>query len=189
MKILKSVDSVVKSIECQGTTFNYDYGLHSSEGPLTLKEAFEKNFRGYFYNSFFEKLNFDPKVYRVFIDSVDILEVVPKMQNTNKLLFECVPCNAVAKLNFKNTDFYFPYTANADYFTISEKYDISYDEVDGYQRKIYISKEGKDSGLLLVENGKRKKPMRLSVITEGGSTAEIRRVLENVRMNSKKYIK
>lgn len=104
-----AIDSQVGHLECDGITISYDYGRYANPGPITPKEEFRRSFDTYHHIKFFEDRMIDPKVYKIFLDSVHVEDVRLKTDQDN-LMFDCDPCNTVAQLTFMGDLYLYPVT-------------------------------------------------------------------------------
>ena len=66
-----AIDSKLGTLECRDISFDYDFGPFSYPGPLTPEEEFTRSFDTYHHVKFFEDRLIDPKVYKIFLDSVN----------------------------------------------------------------------------------------------------------------------
>lgn len=123
-----AIDSYVGTLDCGCVTFNYDYGRYSNPGPLTRKEDFRNAFDTYHHIKFFKDRMIDPKVNKLFLDSVQVIDVRRKLK-TDELMFDCETCNASAELTFKKDTYLFP-------FTLSEK------QLDNKETGVSFSNKG-----------------------------------------------
>jgi hypothetical protein len=174
----KGIDSAVKTLNCDGIKLYYDYGMYSNSGPKSLYESFKSSFRSYHHRSFFQKIHMDEKLYRLFIDSVNIISVFKKDDN-EKAMFTCNNCTHIAKLQFKGSDFLFPYQASVDAIQSDSLHSYYHDKIGEYNRKIFISKNSDEGGLYLyhIKDKQRKK---LSVIGEAKDKSKLLRILQNI---------
>jgi hypothetical protein len=133
------IDSKVGRIICEDNTFTYDYGWYGNEGPMSMMENFRNTFKAYHYQSFFTHVGMDKKILKIMIPRSNIEDVMPRYDCKEDLMFECDNCNAVAKINFENKVFYFPYQENKVLVADAEKYEFHHLDKDGYFYKIYSS--------------------------------------------------
>jgi len=152
------------SVQCEDMLLEYIFGQNIDPGPLTPQEEFSQQFRGYYYQKFFEKVYLDEKVYKIFIDSVKLLAITP-YSDTTDYLFNCASCNASARLKFKNKIYNIPYSSSV-LFPSSGIYTFSVDTTGGYERKIFISKEPEiASGVFFKELKDKKSSSKLMIST------------------------
>ena len=116
-----AIDSRVGTIQCDEISFTYDYGNFSNPGPLTPKEEFTRAFDTYHHVKFFENRMIDPKVYRIFLDSVQVVDVSRK-KASDSLMFSCDPCNATAQLTFMGETYYYPLTLSENQLNMKVKF-------------------------------------------------------------------
>lgn len=177
------IDSYIGTLDCGCVTFNYDYGKYSNPGPLTKKEEFRQSFDAFHHIKYFKYRMVDPKVNKLFLDSVRIIDVRRKL-DSDLLLFECDPCNVVAVLEFKKDVSLYP-------FTISEKQldkkelEVSFVEKGKLQYKYY--KDGNDAHALYmtpIQNRyKKKNCLSLTVANTECNSEKVKQILKAVYMN------
>ncbi len=173
------------SITCSRHNFFYSFGEPAYFAPLTLKEEFILAFKGNYHAKFFEKIHIDPKVYRLFIDSVAVLGVERKTVNSEKMLLNCSVCNMEAKLLFRGNVYYYPYYINT-ISDISNSYLIESDTIRGYVRKLWFSlSDTLPSGLLLNPLNKKEADKSLMIITNKEKcTPEVKKLLYKIISNN-----
>ena len=177
-----AIDSRVGTIASSKITFTYDYGLYSNPGPITPKEEFRRSFDTYHHIKFFEYRMLDPKVYKIFLDSVDVIDVRRK-DASDKLFFDCQPCNATAEITFKRETYFFP-------FTLSEKqldqkgYKCTFEEQGDLIYK-YYQEDNELPGLYITPKKnrfKKKKTLSLVVTETTMLEKDVDKVLRGVRL-------
>lgn len=142
-----AIDSKVGTVDCGSISFNFDYGKFSNSGPLTPEEEFRRSFDTYHHIKFFEYRMIDAKVYKIFLDSVEIIEVRRKSLK-DKGFYECEPCNAIAEIKFMGDTYYYPLTLSEKQLdrsgytcTFEEKGDLvyKYHQKDNALPGVYIT--------------------------------------------------
>lgn len=177
-----SIDSNVGYIISRKTKMAYDLGPYSAPGPLTPEETFRNEFDAYHHTKFFEKVMIDKKVYKIFLDSVKIVDVRAKTTD-DELFFECDPCNAVAELVFKKRTFIYP-TNMSDNLLNLDDITFKFEEIDGITYKIYQEK-GKSPALYATptfNRFKKKKTLSVTVVESDLTDEEIINLLQNIRI-------
>ena len=169
-----SIDRDIKNLQqsgsfsCIGQHFYYSFGVEENAAPLTLKEEFSNAFKGKYHSTFFDKIYIDTKVHRFFRDSVKIIEVGKISEYNDQLLMTCSVCNGVAKLIFRGKLYYYPYYIDHS----SDKnslYIIESDTLNGYNRKVWLSKsDSLCSGVLFTSKDKSKTDKNLLILTKEG---------------------
>lgn len=159
------MDSKVGTAKCGEIVFDYDYGKYSFSGPVTEEESFILAFNANYYAKFFEIIHIEAKLNRLFRDSVTLVYVADKSKE-DKVIFQCLPCNKVAKIKFRGRSYLYPFPSlGAE--TNASSYQISTDTTSGLIRKIFISKvDTLPSGLYLRENSNDKNGNKLSLTTK-----------------------
>jgi len=140
------VDSQVGKIVCKEAVLSYDYGRYGPKGPMTAVETFDQSFKNYHYSKFFELTHIDKKLYKVFTDSVSVIAVQPAADITEKTLYECSTCNAVATIDFLGKRWYYPTTVHADMLANPAKLDTA--TRDNYAIKVYTTETGQQAATL-----------------------------------------
>ncbi len=130
-----AIDSKVGTLECPDISFYYDYGLYSNPGPITPREEFRRSFDAYHHIKFFEYRKLDSKVYKLFLDSVRIVEVREKL-DSDDFFFECKPCNTTAVITFMRDTYYYPFTLSKNQLSM-EDFSASFEERGRYLYKYY----------------------------------------------------
>lgn len=125
----KTLDAFI----CDDIIFKYEQGQDIYAGPVSDIEKFKLAFRGKYHVDFFEKIHIDNKLYRHFLDSVQVLSIELLEVSNKSLLFECKSCNRVAFLKFRKAYFKFPFYTDQP---LSDAVLIA-DTVGNYFRKIY----------------------------------------------------
>jgi hypothetical protein len=174
----KGIDSAVKTLNCGEIKLYYDYGMYSNSGPKSLYESFKTSFKSYHHRSFFQKVHLDEKLYRLFIDSVNVISVL-KNDDHVKPMFVCKNCTHVAKLQFKGSDFLFPFQASVDAMQSDSLHTFYYDMLGEYNRKIFIAKNSNEGGLYLF-HFKDKQRKKLSVIGETNDKSKLLQILQSI---------
>lgn len=157
-------DSKVGTVQCGDIIFDYDYGKYANAGPITLAEGFMRAFNANYYAKFFEIIHIEAKLNRLFRDSVSVVNIVDKVEDT-KTIFQCQVCSKVANLKFRGRTYGYPFQLNNEdpYLKL---YAITLDTSDLYIRKIYISNvDSLPSGLYLKHVGVKKEGKTLSLVT------------------------
>ncbi len=182
----QGIDAEIGTIICDSIVLNYEYGRYSNPGPLTEIEKFKMAFRGKYHSVFFEKIYIDTKLYKQYMDSVQVMTVT-KLQSHNKtLLFDCSVCNQVATLKFRKATYRFPFY-NDQSITERTNFKMYIDTVGNYHRKIYLSQNGASSGLYLSPLENAKQGNKLSIQTESkGKQDYIFKLLQSVRLTPHK---
>ena len=155
-------DTIRGSIQCDGDKYTYEYHENSYQGPLTATEKFRYAFIGNYHNKFFDHIYIDTKLSAKYMDSVEILVIVQKNQFRGTYLFECKACNQVATLRFRKKEYNFPFFSDQALDEANET-NFYLDTIDGHYRKIYISKTGKESGLLMEKLVGRRSAKKLAI--------------------------
>lgn len=179
----QGMDSRVGTLECSDVTFYYDYGRYSNSGPMTIEEDFRQSFDTYHHTKFFEDRMIDPKVNKLFLDSVQVIDVRAKADEG--LMFPCDPCNAVAEVTFKGDTYYYPFTLSAQQLS-DRGFDAEIYVIGQNTYKIYQEVE-QNPGLYVTptRNRFRKKDcLSLTVKETNLSAKEITTILKSVRLVS-----
>lgn len=178
-----AIDSQIGTIDCNDISFSYDYGKFSYSGPLTPKEEFLRTFDTYHHIKFFENRMIDPKVYKIFLDSVQAVDVRRK-KDTDKLLFQCDPCNTIAELTFLGETYFYPLTLSEDQMDM-KGYSCSFEERGAYIYK-YFQVDNELPGLYITPKKNRyktKNTLSLMVTNSSLSTEKIYDILQSVYLN------
>ncbi|MDF1696456.1 MAG: hypothetical protein P1U56_11510 [Saprospiraceae bacterium] len=170
-----AIDSKVGTINCTDITMVYDYGKFSNAGPLTPIEEFTRSFDTYHHIKFFEDRMIDPKVYKIFLDSVEINTVRLKTQE-DKLMFPCTPCNTTAELTFMGETYLFPTTLSESQLNMNG-YTTSFEENDGFIYK-YYQEDNQLPGLYISPKNNRYKNKNTLSLTVTQSTLPMERIDE-----------
>jgi len=181
---VNAIDSQNGKIVCDNITLSYDYGRTSFRGLETNEELFVKSFDAYHHTRFFEDRLIDPKVYKIFLDSVKVIEVLPKNKVKEELMIECDPCNAVAHVTFMKRDYYYPYTVSPEQLETSPNV-IEFEDRGEYLFKYYHNDEM--TGVFLDPKKNRfSTKNRLSVVVESSTLnqEEIRKLLYSIEMKT-----
>lgn len=137
--LLPGIDGIVGELICNGIKYNYEVAWAPFIGPESLKNSFTNSFNAYFYKKFFDELYFDEKLHKLFLDSVQIIDVYPSI-NPNTSMFKCDNCNALAELIFKKRMFKFPFQTNRKFIEEYDVYEIKYDTIGDYIKKSFLLK-------------------------------------------------
>ena len=178
-----AIDSKVGQLDCGCVTLNYDYGRYSNPGPLSRIEEFRRAFDTYHHTKFFENRMIDPKVHLIFLDSVDVVDVNPKL-DSDELMFDCSTCNAKAVLTFKKDTYLFPFTMNEVQLNRDEQ-GIEFVERSPLQYKYYTDTDGAP-GLYVtpIQNRfKKKNCLSMTVDTSECRKEEVEKILQAVYLN------
>src|SRR5690606_20333292 len=128
----------------------YEQGTNVKIGPASIYEEFALSFKGYYHNNFFESIYFDKKLYKMYRDSVEIINIEKNLNLLNTVI-DCKPCNAVAQLKFRKTDYYFPFTVDTSLVNILDDYHFHHIEDEFSKTKYYIAKTGTLASGMLVQ--------------------------------------
>jgi len=174
-------DSYVGTLDCGCVTFNYDYGRYSNPGPLTRKEEFRNAFDTYHHIKFFKNRMIDPKVNKLFLDSVQVIDVRRKLK-TDKLMFDCETCNASAELTFKKDTYLFPFTINEK--QLDKEENISFSDKGTLQYKYYTDSNSKPALYVtpIHNRFKKKKCLGLTVSKSECNNDRIDQIIRAVYM-------
>ena len=149
-----AIDSKIGTLECGNISFTYDYGKYSNPGPITPKEAFRRTFDTYHHIKFFEYRMIDPKVYKIFLDSVEVVNVRRKTRS-DKGFFECEPCNTTAEITFMGDTYFYPLTLSENHLSMSG-YTVSFKEDAEMIYKIH-KKDNSNPGVYITPKKNRYK--------------------------------
>jgi hypothetical protein len=167
------------TLYCGQMILVYKIGSMASFGPLTREEKFALAFRGKYNTVFFEKLHIEEKLYKKFIDSVEILQVLPKDQSAYKPFFPCSSCNYVAELKLNARIFAYPFYET--YLQDEENY-LHTVNANRLQRKTFLTKNGIGSGVYFTYDDKKLTNQNLSIEVQNmADTASIRKVLDGIK--------
>lgn len=175
-----AIDSQVGTLDCGTISFTYDFGRFSNPGPLTPKEEFRRTFDTYHHTKFFEDRMIDPKVYKIFLDSVDVIDVRRKSAD-DKLMFPCAPCNTTAEVTFKGDTYYYPLTLNEKQLDM-EDFTCTFEERGSLVYK-YFQKDNDYPGLYITPKQNRfktKNTLSLRVSNTSLTTEEINNIFKQV---------
>ena len=150
-KNLSSIDSNVGLVICNKDTFHYDIGRFSDPGPVSLLDKFKTTFQHYHYSDFFRRIGMDEKVFKTLRKDAFIDSVFLKSEFNRALLFDCGPCNAVAKIIFKGTTFYYPFTSSKTIIDNYSNYTFYHRHEENLDYKWYKSKNNKESFGLFID--------------------------------------
>lgn len=180
----EGTDSRIGVLECKDISFHYDYGRYSNKGPLTPQEEFRRSFDTYHHIKFFEDRMLDPKVYKLFLDSVEVIEVRRKL-DTDKLIFECDPCNTTAVITFKKGTYYYPITLSEKQLKM-ENFTAEINKREGFLYKKYqVTGERPALYIAPVKNRFSKKNcLSLTVKNTNLNDDQINSILDKVIINT-----
>ena len=176
------VDSQIGTIVCDDIIFSYDYGLYSNSKPESMIESFSKSFYAYHHSKFFDAIFIDKRMIETFKDSVQIMKVDNQIVD-EKYIINCKDCNATAYLKFNDITFLYPFIVNDKVVMNQRKFDIDRTIISDYYKKVYISKEGKCSGVFIAPLGKptrNRKKNKLSVSTTHLPTSRLKKIFESI---------
>lgn len=161
----KGFDSKVGKAICGDIIFDFDYSKNSYRVPLTDQEEFMRVFHANYYAKFFDIIHIEAKLNRLFRDSVTLVYITDKSTEDN-LLFDCLVCNKVAKIKFRERSYIYPYSSQVLNGKDST-YQISVDTTSTLIRKIFISRvDSLPSGLYLRPKGQERTTKKLSMTTK-----------------------
>jgi hypothetical protein len=177
-----AIDSYVGTLECGCVTFSYDYGKYSNPGPLTRKEEFRNSFDAYHHIKYFKNMMVDPKVVKLFLDSVQIIDVRHKL-DSDLLLFECDPCNAVAELEFKNDISFYPFTMSKNQLNREES-EIYFKDRGKLRYKYYSDSESEPAVYVTpIQNRfKKKNSLSLTIANSACDSIKVTQILQALYM-------
>ena len=176
------IDSQIGTIICDDISLSYDYGFYSNSEPESMTESFSKSFYAYYSSKFFDAIFFDNRMREIFKDSVQIMKVDNQIVD-EKYIINCKDCNATAYLKFNDITFLYPFIVNDKVVMNQRKFDIDRIIISDYYKKIYISKEGKSSGVFIAPLGKpikNRKKNKLSVFTTHLPTSRLKKIFESI---------
>jgi len=174
-----AIDSQVGTLDCETISFTYDFGPFSNPGPLTPEEEFRRTFDTYHHNKFFENRMIDPKVYKIFLDSVKVIDVDRKKED-DRLLIECKPCNAVAEITFLGETYFYPFTLSERQLNM-EGFTCSFEERGEFVYKYFQEDDGLPGLYITPKKNRFKSKNTLSLITKE-TTLTIDEVQQLLRM-------
>jgi len=184
----EGMDSQIGSVVCGDQNFTYDYGMYSYQGPLTEEEKFANLFKGKYYADFFSIIHIDKKLFRLYIDSVQVIHAGALKSKPSTMIARCTNCNKEALLRFRKRDYIFPYVAAED--EDNKQYVIYTDTIGDYRRKIYISHMEGQSGLFMEPVVRSVRSQKLALYTDHTvDTTEIKKILQSVRLIKNKHDK
>lgn len=174
-------DSKVGTVQCGDILFDFDYGKYANAGPITIEEGFMRAFNANYYAKFFEIIHIEAKLNGLFRDSVSIVNIVDKVEDT-KTIFQCQVCTKVANLKFRGRTYGYPFQLNNEDPNLKH-YDITTDTTDVYIRKIYMSNnDSLPSGLYLKSVDGKKDGKTLSLVTRNRVDSQnLRKLLTSVK--------
>lgn len=162
---LQGIDSEIGLVKCGNTELKYEFGRYSSTGPISDTEKFKMAFRGKYYVDFFEKIYIDSKLYKLYMDSVQIIRIDTLKVHNKSLLFDCSSCNRLAILKFRKSWFKFPFYSNQA-LSDDTLWSFHVDTIENYKRKIFLSHTNGTSGIYLEPLNDSKLFNKLSLQTE-----------------------
>ena len=177
-------DSKIGTIVCDEISLSYDYGLYSNSKPESMIESFSKSFYAYHYSKFFDAIYMDERMREILKDSVQIVEVTNDIID-EKYIANCNECNSTAYLIFNNTTYFYPFILNDNIVENYMMFDFEHIELDQFYKKIYLSKEGRSSGVFIAPLGKPRKNRsvkKLSVVTNDHPSTELKKILESIEL-------
>ncbi len=177
-----AIDSYVGTLECGCVTFYYDYGKYSNPGPLTRKEEFRNSFDAYHHIKYFKNRMVDPKVFKLFLDSVYVIDVRPKL-DADQLLFECDPCNAIAEIEFKNDVSFYPFTMSKKQL-YKRELEINFKDRGRLRYKYYSDSESEPAIYVTpIQNRfKKKNCLSLTIANSECDSEKVNQILQAVYM-------
>lgn len=180
----EGIDSQIGSIVCDDIILSYDYGLYSNSKPESMIESFSKSFYAYHYSKFFDAIFIDKRMIETFKDSVQIAKVDNQIVD-EKYIINCNDCNSTAYLIFNDITFLYPFIVNDKVVMNQRKFNIDRTVISDYYKKIYMSKEGKYSGVYIAPLGrpiKNRKKNKLSVKTTHLPSFRLKKIFESIEL-------
>lgn len=162
-----TIDSKAGTLKCPQIELSYDYGLYGYSGPTTPEEEFRNAFDAYHHKKFFENRMIDPKVYKIFLDSVQVI-IVRKKKAEDHLIIDCEPCNSTAEITFLGETYYYPVTLNEKQLD-REGYEVRFEERGDFIYKFFKETKGNYGLFLSPKKNRFKKKNTLSVIVQSSS--------------------
>lgn len=107
-------------------------------------KTFEDQFKGVFYNDFFEQILVEPDVRKMLRKEVVVDIVQLKEDVTGSLLKNCSTCNAVATLHWKDQTHLYPYTADAEIINTLEDHYKCLGITPNLEFVLYQNRRGKN---------------------------------------------
>lgn len=148
-------------------------------------EVFEQQFKGVFYNDFFEQIMVEPDLRKSFRKQVEVSNVQLKEDVTEPLLKDCSTCNAVATLRWKDQIHRYPYTADQDIVkTLGDHYK-SLGKTPDFDFALYQNKRGENIKVLF----KSSKNVTRSYQLTTGSKDQLMSVMRAFKFPKKDRIK
>lgn len=167
----KTETSLIGNLTCDELQMVYDQDSYAYAGPKSNMEDFLNSYNAYHYSRILEGLKIEEKLWPMFKDSVEIINVY-EGQPKKKAIVECENCNMTAELVFKNNRVDYPYMAKAN---DESGYEIIAKKINGDSYRWYFAKsEGQQSGLSITSpNGnlsitstqKINKPMKKALMS------------------------
>ena len=147
-------------------------------------ESFSKSFYAYHYSKFFDAIFIDKRMIETFKDSVQIAKVDNQIVD-EKYIINCNDCNSTAYLIFNDITFLYPFIVNDKVVMNHRKFTIDRTVISDYYKKIYMSKEGKYSGVYIAPLGrpiKNRKKNKLSVKTTHLPSSRLKKIFESIEL-------
>ena len=119
--------------------------------PIPLSESFMDAFRAYHYNKFFDEVMMDPKVKKIFRDSVTLVDINPITVSDST---SCKNCNVIAKIKFKKKVFDFPVQMNQSMVDKHQCYTLYTESNDRYEKSIYKGSGDCSNSVIWIRNDK-----------------------------------
>ena len=178
-----AVEAQIGIVTCDDFSLSYDYGKYGFRGPQTLEESFEASFAAYHYTKFFELTHIDPKVQKLFIDSVELVNVYEASAVTDSTLFDCSTCNVVAELLFKQKTYLYPTTMNENLVQAAKKQPVQQYTSAGQQIKLYTDATDKQGAVIKPENYQRKDDyLSVTVLETTKKPSEVEKILRSIHL-------
>lgn len=180
-----AIDSYVGTLDCGCVTFNYDYGRYSKRGPLTRKEEFRNSFDAYHHTKFFKNRMIDPKVNKLFLDSVKVLDVRRKL-DSDKLMIDCSTCNATAVLTFKNDTYLYPFTMSEKQL-VEDESKVEFKEEGLFQYKYYTDSNSNPALYVTpIQNRfKKKNCLSMNIVKSECGKEKVEKIIKSVYLKAK----
>ncbi len=157
---------------------DYQYYLEDEiiDFPQSKEMLFYRSFYAYHFRTFFNEIHLEDKLQSVFLDSVQIKEVILiNDNNRSRLMKKCQNCNVFAVLGFKGKLFNYPIQLSLDKINVSKQFDFKQNLNDYPQLLMMYSKKSSNpkysNGLFSVKkyNGKLKRTL---ILIEGRNEVE-----------------
>jgi len=111
--------------ELMNKDINFQYALNEEieAFPESLEYLYLKSFRGYHYRKFFKELHVEPKLHKIFLDSIQLIQVDTIADGkTQGMLLSCNNCNVYADLKFKGKIFKYPLIISKEKVLVAQSY-------------------------------------------------------------------